>query len=102
MTLKELKILLALNGNQQIPYAEEEIFNSKELSLIYLLAISEDLLWHKDYTYEDIPHLAYNYAIDIIKGRWPEAEKLIQEDMPSRFRYNIYMRHIGEDFKLPA
>ena len=24
--------------------------------------------------------IAYQYAIDVIKGRWPEAEPLIQQD----------------------
>ncbi len=35
---------------------------------------------------------AYNYARDVIKGRWPEAEELINSDQYFKF---IYARDVS-------
>lgn len=33
------------------------------------------------------PHFAYQYARDVVKGRWPEAEPYILKDAPASFWY---------------
>ncbi len=35
------------------------------------------------------PRHTYNYAIDIIKGRWPEAEPVIMTGLHCAYRYAI-------------
>jgi hypothetical protein len=77
MTLDELKLLLALNDNQRIIYAEVEIFASKELYTCYLELLNKGYFWFNNHKihYE---WLACFYAHYVIKGRWPEAEALMK------------------------
>jgi hypothetical protein len=74
MTLKELKILLVLNGNQRIPYAEDEIFSNKSLYTLYLKKVCNEYVIDGS---SDLPRLVYLYATDAIKDRWLEAERVI-------------------------
>ncbi len=37
------------------------------------------------------PRTAFNYARDVIKGRWPEAEDIISKDPPHAFLYATYI-----------
>jgi hypothetical protein len=79
MTLDELKTLLALNGNQRLAHLEEEIFADKELYTYYLKSISTMRFTN------DVGSMIRNYAIFVIGGRWPEAEKMILENP-----YDVY------------
>jgi hypothetical protein len=89
MTLDELKTLLALNGQQRIPYVEVEIFASKELYAWYLHELCKHKCWEEIYTMEPDLYcfLAYSYADFILDGRWPEAETLIASNPVSSFYY---------------
>jgi hypothetical protein len=81
MTLDELKMLLALNGNVRIPYAEEEIFTSKDLYTYYLIELSKDKPWFRYFDITDpsadTVFLIYRYSREILKVRWLEAECVV-------------------------
>jgi hypothetical protein len=89
MTLDELKMLLALNGNQRIPYAEEEIFADKILYKVYLVhlrhCVSDLVSFEEDI--EVFSWLAFEYARMEIKGRWPEAETIIVTNAQASAQY---------------
>jgi hypothetical protein len=90
MTLAELKTLLALNGQQRIPYAEEEIFSTDELYEFYLESISSKHIWFEDYIKDGMAGLswiAYSYAHEVIKGRWLAAERIILTEKDFTFYY---------------
>jgi hypothetical protein len=80
MTLDELKTLLALNGKQRIPYAEEEIFDNKDLYTCYLDEICKNTYWINQLTSTEsgsLSAIAYLYAKLEIGSRWMEAEPVI-------------------------
>jgi hypothetical protein len=92
MTLDELKLLLTLNGQQRIPYAEEEIFFSKPLYTYYLEEISKNYNWFHAYDREcisDLEWLACRYAKDVIKGRWLEVESVIATQPKTALLYAL-------------
>jgi hypothetical protein len=104
MTLNELKTLLALNGQQRIMYAENEIFGNIELtdaylkSLCYNVHIKNRFRWRPNNNIRSIAWLAYWYAAHVIKGRWLEAEPLIKTDRNARNYYMGDVIQYMEDF----
>jgi hypothetical protein len=97
MTLDELKTLLALNGQQRIPYAENEIFGNIELTDVYLKSLCYSRR-HRPWSNSCIAWYAYWYAAHVIKGRWPEAELLIKSDKIARNYYMGDVMQYVEDF----
>jgi hypothetical protein len=91
MTLDNLKMLLALNGKQRIHYMEPEIFASKRLYKRYLNNICSAYDFYNEYTDVSPGTLIYYYSWDIIKGRWPEAEKVIANDSNWAYYYAMYI-----------
>jgi hypothetical protein len=94
MNRDELKMLLALNGNQRLPHLEEEIFSDENLYSYYLVEICNIYIWCCHYSNcDDYAGLAHMYAMDVIGDRWPEAEAVIFSDfmwsvMYNKFRWN--------------
>jgi hypothetical protein len=118
--ITELKVLLALNGRQRIPYAEEEIFSNRSLYSEYLKELCKDFECYNlfvngtdadlaglaDYYADEIidgrwlaaEHIiatngtwAVSYATNIIQGRFPEAESVIADDHTSSYSYAMYV-----------
>jgi hypothetical protein len=92
MALDELKTLLALNGNQRIAHLEKEIFADEKLYTCYLESICSKYVEYEAYEPGkpgDLSWLAYMYAGEVIKGRWPEAEAVIATDRYWAYRYNV-------------
>lgn len=92
MTLNELQILLALNGNERIEYAECEIFANIELYTCYLESICSDKWWMFDYDKDgtgELAWLAYMYASDVIDDRWLEAEPIVVTDSKWTYYYAV-------------
>jgi hypothetical protein len=97
MTIDELKMLLALNGNQRIPYAENEIFGNTPLYFYYITALTEKYDWVTQHALSvagplddlDIKWLAFRYAYAIIGKRWPEAEKIIITNAHYSYHYSV-------------
>ncbi len=84
MKIDELKILLALNGNQRIEHLEAEIFANKKITTVYLHSLCKDFPWYKPT--DSNANLADTYALYILNARWPLAERVIVSD-PSRWEY---------------
>jgi hypothetical protein len=92
VTVDELKTLLALNGQQRIPYMESEIFVDKELYTFYLEHICSKYSWFFEDTISRTPtHLAFLYACEIIKDRWPSAEGIIIASPHTSYFYAEYV-----------
>jgi hypothetical protein len=92
MGLNELKMLLALNGNQRLSHLEAEIFTREELYKFYLECISNKYEWYWHYVISaNLPWLAYKYSMCVIKGRWSEAEGLIRSVPTYKRMYNIFL-----------
>lgn len=103
ITINELKILLSLNGNQRLPHLEEEIFFSRELTVIYLERLlqehdaeinlkSNKNNTYSDYTITDVSRAIYVYSRNKIKGRWLIAERHL---LPDTYWYKSYRRFFG-------
>jgi hypothetical protein len=98
LKIDELKVLLALHDNVHIPHLESEIFADSVLIMVYLdsIGLKTDycrscILRHRQSIAiamdDDYPYIAYCYARDVIKGRWPEAEGFIASDPGNAYRY---------------
>lgn len=84
LTDDELSSLVLLSG-KRIPHLEEEIFASKSLTECYL-----DLL-DKRRTLVPYSIVAYQYARNVIGGRWQAAETLIAQNEYSATWYAIHV-----------
>lgn len=80
-----LQILLSLNGNKRIPHLEKEIFANRQLTTLYLSHICCVMEWLE--TDSSNACLAYFYATEVIKGRWPEAEDTIKSSYSFWWQY---------------
>jgi hypothetical protein len=85
MTVDELKTLLALNGQQRILYAEEEIFTNSELYTCYVLEFGSRC--RIKFNTPNIAWITFRCAELLIKDRWPEAENLIASTPMSAYHY---------------
>jgi hypothetical protein len=91
LNIDELKILLTLNGQQRLPHLESEIFASRDLYTCYLDALCKDYDWYENYSNYGIGCIAYRYSKSVIKGRWPEAEKVIATSPQFAYCYAKYV-----------
>lgn len=118
MTEDEIKVVLALTSDKRLPDLEEAIFNSHELTRLYLSKIAR-IVWGRGdvdidcnisssvYVYTKYymegkrwfvaeplilrsPEYTYHYACEIIKDRWPEAETLIE---PGNYWWTQYKHY---------
>lgn len=94
MNINEIELLLTLNGGKRIPHLEEEIFTCKHVIILsYLRGISPP--YHNNNI--DTLFLIYVISADIIKGRWPEAEKIIL--LPAH-RNNIWVSYYRAEWNI--
>lgn len=82
---------------RRIGEAERVIIENKAAMVAYLYA--KDIIkgrWPEAESFiSSDPHVAYLYAKDIIKGRWPEAENYILADSTYGEKYIDFLRQIG-------
>jgi hypothetical protein len=93
MTVDDLKMLLALNGNNRIPHLEEEIFTSEELYNCYICELSKGKMWYSQHNEIDGNNISlwlFFYAKYTMESRWPEAEHIIAKSRVVSNYYNSY------------
>jgi hypothetical protein len=89
MTNNDILTIIKLRGPIRSPELEEEIFADKKLYTCYLESICSKYKEYEAYEPGDIAWLAYSYASEVIKGRWPEAESVIATDPYSAAEYAL-------------
>ena len=94
--MNDIKLMITLSGSKRLPHLEADIFKDAELTCYYLNAICKDLDWY--YTCnakDDCSIAAYRYAVHVIKGRWLEAEAVINSAETGKFWYTRFMVVVG-------
>lgn len=102
MTKKELKILLALNGNQRLVHLEDEIFSSSDYVIVHYVKCA---IYYSTFTgagvigpeyikIKDVPHILFYFSRRVIKGRWIAAETIFDRFNKDSWStcYNRYCR----------
>ena len=87
---KQMKTIITLAGNRRLPHLEEEIFTNRVLTKFYLKQLCKDFTWCNVSGCTG-PELAVTYAVDVLHGRWPEAEHLFVENPMLAYQY---ARHV--------
>ena len=117
----DIKLMIALAGNQRLPHLEADIFADFELTCCYLNTLCKDEDWLEEvdtnyrsaraaYCYSvhildarwseaepiisGIPWIAMHYAVDVIKGRWPEGESAIASNATYWKKYNDFLSEL--------
>ena len=87
--MDDIKLMITLAGKQRLPHLEADIFANHDLTCFYLNTLCKDEQWYSAAieTPYSCAWTAYLYARHIIKGRWVEAEAVI--DIHHRRAYNI-------------
>jgi hypothetical protein len=87
--ITELKTVIKLRGPIRSPELEKEIFSNEILYTLYLDELCKEQCWYCEGV--DAAGLAYLYAVDIIQGRFIEAESIIATDPKTAFDYAVYV-----------
>ena len=85
----DIKLMITLAGKQRLLHLEDVIFTDNELAGFYLTALCKDERWDGGLieSVHDCAEIAYYCAFYVIKGRWPEAERLIASDAEHAYYY---------------
>ena len=96
----DIKLMITLAGNQRLPHLGADIFKDKELTCFYLRTLIKGFDgWDPILTNKDCIWAAYYYAVEVIKGRWPEAEHLIARNGDYWRAYEVFLTRFP--LKLP-
>lgn len=74
------------------PEAEPYIFKDEEAAIDYILHVSRQPVKQFEHLFLKDPNDAAGYAIDCLKSRWVEAEKIIKQD---REAWEVYSEHFN-------
>jgi hypothetical protein len=89
--MNDILTIIKLRGPIRSPELETEIFADEKLYTCYLNELSQYTIMYFDRIHNENMWRIFRYSSDVIKGRWPEAERVIIADAQWAYNYANYV-----------